>query len=132
MSRSTLLNAVEKQRGRLVDRLGEFVTQESGTHDRADVDALGRMLRARLERLEFDVEMKPSPKFGSHLIGRRPSGNRKNLLLVGHFDTVWPHGTIKERPFRVDGLRRSPCWSSGGRQGMPATTGPPTSRTERS
>lgn len=33
-----------------------------------------------------------------------PSG-RRPVLLVGHFDTVWPVGTLERRPFRVDGSR---------------------------
>lgn len=105
MNDSSILNDIERQHTKLIDELGEFVTQESGTYDREDVEALGRLLRARLERLEFDVEAKVQQEFGSHLVARRPSRNGKHMLLVGHFDTVWPHGTIKARPFRVDGGR---------------------------
>lgn len=44
---------------------------------------------------------------GSHRIWRRP-GDRPVLMLC-HFDTVWPRGTLAEFPFTVeDGVARGP------------------------
>ena len=48
---------------------------------------------------------------GPHRLVRIP-GTRaaeKPLLLLGHLDTVWPHGTLAEIPFRIeDGVARGP------------------------
>jgi len=32
-------------------------------------------------------------------------GDGRQVLLLGHIDTVWPVGTLAERPFRVEGAR---------------------------
>ncbi len=43
---------------------------------------------------------------GDHLIGRFPGpADRRPALLLGHYDTVWPLGTIDRLPFRVDNGR---------------------------
>lgn len=39
------------------------------------------------------------------LVWRLGPAGRRPVLLVGHFDTVWPLGTLERRPFRVDGSR---------------------------
>ena len=45
-----------------------------------------------------------SPRPGG-LVWRLGPAERRPVLLVGHFDTVWPRGTLERRPFRVDGSR---------------------------
>lgn len=49
----------------------------------------------------------PAERHDDHLIWRR-SGERP-VLLLGHYDTVWPTGTLREFPFSVeDGVARGP------------------------
>ena len=35
----------------------------------------------------------------------KPNADRYDVLLVGHMDTVFPVGTVAERPFRIEGNR---------------------------
>jgi len=57
------------------------------------VAALGyRLLGAEAERLSLEGRPHLRWRFGA-----------PRVLLLGHFDTVWPLGTIRERPFTVDG-----------------------------
>ena len=105
MTERAISERVASQQGQMLDLLAELVTQESGTYDKADVDALGRILRCELEGLDFVVETVPQTQYGDHVVGRRPSRNGRSMLLVGHMDTVFPHGTIRERPFRVEAGR---------------------------
>ncbi len=39
------------------------------------------------------------------LVWRLGPADRRPVLLVGHFDTVWPRGTLERRPFQLDGSR---------------------------
>jgi glutamate carboxypeptidase len=50
------------------------------------------------------VEVLPQPQRGNHLRARFPGAGRP-LLLLGHFDTVWPIGTLDGMPLRRDGDR---------------------------
>lgn len=86
---------------RMVDDLATLVAVESPSDDvaacrkvvEAAADLGTSLLGPRPEVLE--VEGRP------HLRWRFGSSGR--VLLVGHLDTVWPHGTLARLPFRVDG-----------------------------
>ena len=45
----------------------------------------------------------PTRQGGDHVIGRFPGpADLRPALVLGHFDTVWPRGTLERMPFRVD------------------------------
>lgn len=87
----------------MVDDLAELVSVETPSED---LDALARGARVlesmstRLigqapERIEVDGRV--------HLRWSWPSSpGARRVLLVGHFDTVWPMGTLARWPFSVD------------------------------
>ena len=46
---------------------------------------------------------------GAHLVLRTAPGGQSPILMLGHFDTVWPLGTIAVRPYRErDGVAWGP------------------------
>jgi glutamate carboxypeptidase len=96
---------IRERQDAMVDLLGELVTRESGTYDKADVDRLGAFLGERLEALDFTTEVLHQDTLGDHIVGRRPGRNGRQVLLVGHFDTVFSHGTLAARPWRIEGGR---------------------------
>jgi len=105
MSTRAMLDDIDGRQDQMVDLLRELVEQESGTYDKPDVDRLGAGLRERLAALDFQTETLTQDRLGDHVVGRRPSRNGKQILLVGHFDTVFSHGTLAERPWRVENGR---------------------------
>src|SRR6201995_1940245 len=40
--------------------------------------------------------------YGENLLARTP-GSGKPILVIGHLDTVWSHGSLAYMPYRVDG-----------------------------
>lgn len=91
--------------------LGALVEAESPSADLdatarcADVldAAVGDLLGATAERVVVEGRTHLRWSFPA----ARPSGPR--VLLVGHYDTVWPLGTAARLPFRVeDGIARGP------------------------
>jgi glutamate carboxypeptidase len=46
----------------------------------------------------------PQPERGNHLRARF-AGEGRPVLILGHFDTVWPIGTLERMPIRRDGDR---------------------------
>jgi glutamate carboxypeptidase len=105
MSTAEIVEDIAQRQDQMVGLLRELVEHESGTYDKADVDRLGAALRERLEALDFETELLKQDRLGDHVVGRRPSRNGKQILLVGHFDTVFSHGTLAERPWRVENGR---------------------------
>ena len=54
------------------------------------------------------IERIPIPGYGEHLLVRafaRGAEESGSILIVGHTDTVHPRGSLRERPWRLDGSR---------------------------
>lgn len=96
--------------------LGRFVSIESPTDDprataRMGEEAVGELLaEARGFLAEAEGEAVPAaavpgtPERGPHRLVRLP-GRRADaapLLLLGHVDTVWAHGTLARLPWRIE------------------------------
>src|SRR5262249_11723920 len=88
-----------------IDFLARLVNQDSGTDDKDDVNAAGEILEAPLAELGFTVTRVTQDRYGDHLVGVKPGTGPRRFLFVGHYDTVFPAGTAKERPFRIEGSR---------------------------
>lgn len=104
-----LLTRLDGWREEQIELLARLVNQDSGTDDRADVNMVGDMLVERLHELGFAVTRVPQARFGDHILGEKPGTGPKRFLFVGHFDTVFPAGTARQRPFRIaDGRAYGP------------------------
>jgi glutamate carboxypeptidase len=88
--------------------LFELVRLESPSRDKESLDRLGTLLADRLSHQGASVEIVANEQGGDHVLGRFPgiTGLRPALVL-GHFDTVWPRGTLERMPFRVDEAGRA-------------------------
>ena len=80
-----------------------LVSIESPTDDKAAVDRCGAELRARASAAGMRVRIEARPDAGDHTVAEIGDGGPR-VLLVGHVDTVWPHGQITRMPLeRRDG-----------------------------
>ncbi len=70
---------------------------ESPTSDKAAVDRCGREIAERLARLGARVDRFPRDEAGDHLLAEFGCGSTQ-VLLLGHFDTVWPVGQVERMP----------------------------------
>jgi glutamate carboxypeptidase len=103
-----LLDYANAHADEILETLRILVNQESFTTDKADTDLLSAHIRERFESLGATVQSVPQATVGDHLIVDFGQGEAQTLILC-HMDTVWPRGTIEERPFRVaDGLAYGP------------------------
>ncbi|GAC1572228.1 MAG: M20 family metallopeptidase [Sphingomicrobium sp.] len=86
----TMIATVDTEQERTLGMLQRWVDQNSGSHNIAGVEAVGRMIRAELEPLSFTVRFIPLRQTGraGHLVAHHP-GMGKKLLLIGHLDTVF-------------------------------------------
>jgi glutamate carboxypeptidase len=90
--------------------LERIVNIDSGTFDRDGVNEAGNVLRAILSDLGFVITDYPNEELGDNFTATlRGSGTRK-LMLLGHFDTVYPKGTTSQRPLTLrDGKAYGPA-----------------------
>jgi glutamate carboxypeptidase len=92
----------------LLETIEALVSLESPTTDKAAVDRCGRALAARLEAIGGRVSRLPRVDRGDHLLAEFGCGSSQ-ILLLGHFDTVWPVGQLERMPLvRSNGRLHGP------------------------
>ncbi len=101
----TIMATVVAEHDRHIDLLEQLVNVNSGTLNLAGVVETGRMVTTELEALGFDVRWVDMAETGraGHLIATHDGGG-KNILMIGHLDTVFE----ADSPFQTfvrDGAR---------------------------
>jgi glutamate carboxypeptidase len=77
---------------------------ESPSDDKAALDRMAQFAAGRFANLGGRVTLHPQASAGDHLqvtFGGRAQG--KPILLLGHLDTEWPLGTLRNMPVRESG-----------------------------
>jgi glutamate carboxypeptidase len=88
----------------MTQMLQELVHLESPSDDRQAVNRVAERLAGAFAPLGARCQRLPQIAFGDHLRVEWGEGERQ-ILLLGHMDTVWPVGEAEERPFTVEGKR---------------------------
>ena len=95
---------LDDQRPAMEAFLETLVNIESNTYDKAGVDHVGEAITAFLATDGITVERLPVEGFGDVLRATIPAPcNGKPVLLMGHRDTVFPTGTVRQRPYSRTG-----------------------------
>ena len=87
----------------LRESLRKLVEQESPSEDPAGVNAALALIEEWSSLPGVRLKRYRNRGFGDTgelRFGPRPSATRKPILLLGHLDTVWPLGTLKNMPWR--------------------------------
>lgn len=95
----TLLAYCRDHEAWLIDLIRALVLEESPTDDKAAVNRCGRLLSRRLSEMGGRLTTISATTAGDHLRAEFGQGHRQ-ILLLGHFDTVWAVGELARMPFR--------------------------------
>ncbi|MGL6280184.1 MAG: M20 family metallopeptidase [Gaiella sp.] len=84
----------------MVELLAQLARAESPTSDREAQAAPFALLAGALTELGLVTRRVPGSQVGDHLFARPTARSRgaPYQLLLGHMDTVWPHGTLAAMP----------------------------------
>ena len=89
----------------LLAELATWVTLETPTTDAASINRLMDLAEGELARAGATLTRIPGRDgFGDNLIARTP-GEGRSVLVAGHLDTVWSHGTLDDMPYQVNGAK---------------------------
>jgi glutamate carboxypeptidase len=105
------LDFCRRHQAEILSLLQRMVEIESPSDNKAALDRMGEFLAREFERLGGKVTFDPQKESGNHLKAEFGNmefdrlGPGKPVLLLGHFDTVWPLGTLAQMPFRIDSGR---------------------------
>lgn len=108
MDPQSLLTYCEAQHAWLRDQIETLVRLESPSTDKGAVDRCGGELSARLAQLGAAVTRLTQTERGDH-VRAEFAGSAKQVLILGHLDTVWPVGQLERMPLREqDGRLHGP------------------------
>jgi glutamate carboxypeptidase len=104
-AKTALLEHLGCQHQAMMALLAELVGIDSGSYNKHGVDQVEERLRVWLEAAGIPCELFPNERFGGCMAARLPGGDGGNrpIVLMGHCDTVFPEGTVAQRPFRIEG-----------------------------
>jgi len=100
-----LLGFLYEQREAMVALLKALTELESPSSVPASQGAVRALLASSFEELGFRVRTIAGRRSGGQLFARPLARRRAEplQLIIGHFDTVWPLGTLADMPFDYDG-----------------------------
>jgi glutamate carboxypeptidase len=100
----SLLAYCDREGEWLRETIERLVRLESPTTDKAAVDRCGAAVEELLVSMGGDVRRLRQDARGDHLRAEW-SGGERQVLLLGHFDTVWQVGQLERMPLRRENGR---------------------------
>ncbi len=91
-----------QRRDEIVSTIRELVEIESPSDNKAAVDRIAEVVAEKFSRLGGEPRFHRAQDFGSHLQVNFAGSSAKSVLLLGHYDTVYPLGTLATMPCRVE------------------------------
>jgi glutamate carboxypeptidase len=102
MTKDKAFRFIDDRREEMLALWRDLVNRDSGSADKAGVDALQNSIKGILEREGAVVRIVEHEKAGNTLIaeigGERPA---PPVIFLGHVDTVFKAGTAEQRPFTI-------------------------------
>lgn len=101
---SRILEHLRAQQEGMIETLAGLVALDSPSHEREAVNRVADYMSEALASIGARVQRLPQAAFGDHVHATWGEGDRQ-VLLLGHMDTVWPADESQKRPFRVEAGR---------------------------
>ena len=105
------LRYFSEHQDRMVHTIRELVEIESPSDNKPAVDRIAAFLAHKFEALGGRTRLHRSNDFGDSLQidfagpSRLAAANRRPVLLLGHYDTVYPLGTLAKMPCKIENDR---------------------------
>jgi glutamate carboxypeptidase len=97
------LRYCEERKDQMVQFIRDMVEIESPSDNKQAVDRVSALVASRFEGMGGRIRFHRTANFGNHLQVDFDSPHRaKPVLLLGHYDTVYPLGTLAQMPCRLE------------------------------
>jgi glutamate carboxypeptidase len=91
------------RRDEIVSTIRELVEIESPSDNKGAADHIAEFIAGRFSKLGGEIRLHRAQHFGNHLQVNFGGKSARPVLLLGHYDTVYPLGTLASMPCRVAG-----------------------------
>lgn len=108
MNPRQLVPFFQQQEPQILETIAELVKEETPTDQKQRLDAFCARLADRYAAAGLETEILPNTRRGNHLRARFRGAEyvvqpeSPPALVLCHYDTVWPVGSLDSHPFRVD------------------------------
>ena len=92
-----------ERRDAIVSTIRDLVEIESPSDNKAAVDRVAEVVAEKFSRLGGEIRFHRAKNFGAHLQVNFGGSSAKPVLLLGHYDTVYPMGTLATMPCGIAG-----------------------------
>ena len=96
----------DQRQDEMLERVRSYVQHETPTSDKEQCDAFAVMLAENINAIGGDVEIVQIEGRGNHVLARfaatGAANDEKPALILCHYDTVWPVGSLQTHPFRIE------------------------------
>lgn len=83
----------------------QLVNIDSGSYYKKGVDKVAEILINQFREMGFQITIKKNKLYGNNVVIQYDENKKTDILIVAHMDTVFPEGTVRERPFTIKGSR---------------------------
>ncbi|GGE45092.1 peptidase M20 [Pullulanibacillus camelliae] len=98
----TLYTFLKEREDQLLQTLKALVELESPSREKRLTDKTGKFIADTFRELTGgSTSVIPNQTYGNHIKGEWGSGEEQ-ILVLAHFDTVWPKGELERMPFRIE------------------------------
>ena len=103
-----LISFYENQQPQILKTIGDLVEEETPTDEKGRLDVFAARLADRYAAAGLETEIVDNQVRGNHIRARfEPAAHVDKpdaapALVLCHYDTVWPVGSLESHPFRVD------------------------------
>lgn len=113
-----LLAGARRKQDALLSLTQRLVRIESPSDNKSAVDVCGEFVAQHAQQLGGRVKVHRQRQYGNILemrFGPRARTAANRIMLLGHIDTVWPIGTLKQMPCRIapDNSGQPRLWGPG-------------------
>ncbi len=98
-----ILSEISRQKENMLSFLQGLVNIDSCVDNPAGISQVAHIVGDKLTLLGFDVQYLEVPNVCTHLLAHKKGNGDKNVMIMGHMDTVFPIGTVSTRPFSMKG-----------------------------
>ncbi len=108
MDPQQLIEYYGRQQREILETIRDLVVEETPTDDKSRLDVFAAKLAGRYTDAGLETEIIANTTRGNHLRARFTdpahvgSRDAAPALILCHYDTVWPVGSLDTHPFRVD------------------------------
>lgn len=96
-----IIKNVDARSNTTISLLEKLVNIDSGKDNPEGIKEVAHIIGEKLSSIGFKVEYITDPGLSTHVLARKTGTGNKNVMIIGHIDTVFSKGTAAARPFTI-------------------------------